>query len=332
MAIRSAAATAALAIAALAAGTGDTAAAARRYLLGDAADVSVPTRPGFVLMGGGSDLDDAFRWMIERSGGGDFVVLRARGDDGYNPYIHGLGAVNSVETLILRNRRQAMDGAVAETIGNAEALFIAGGDQSRYVRFWKGTPVEEAIHRVAARGAPIGGTSAGLAVLGEFSFAALEDTVTSPQALADPYDRRVTLEREFLSFPGLAGFLTDSHFVERDRLGRSLVFLARLMQDGWSAAPREIAVDRATALLIDAGGTARLAGGPERAVYFIRPAAPPEACRPGVPLSFKDIAVYRIKGDATFDLGRWSGEGGTAYTLSVVEGRVTSTQPGGALY
>ncbi|MGH9797427.1 MAG: cyanophycinase, partial [Candidatus Polarisedimenticolia bacterium] len=248
-----------LLLAVLAAGTGDTPAAARRFLLGDPADASPPTRPGFVLMGGGSDLDDAFRFMIERSGGGDFVVLRARGGDDYNLYIRDLGTVNSVETLIIRNRRQASDAAVAETIGNAEALFIAGGDQSRYVRFWKGTPVEEAIHRVAARGAPIGGTSAGLAILGEFSFAALVDTVTSPQALADPYDRRVTLERDFLSFPGLAGLLTDSHFVERDRLGRSLVFLARLMQDGWSAAPREIAVDRATALLIDAGGAARLA-------------------------------------------------------------------------
>jgi cyanophycinase-like exopeptidase len=51
---------------------------------------------------------------------------------------------------------------VLATIRNAEALFIAGGDQSRYVRFWQGTPVEDAIHELLARNVPIGGTSAGI--------------------------------------------------------------------------------------------------------------------------------------------------------------------------
>ena len=32
---------------------------------------------------------------------------------------------------------------MAEIIGQAEVIFIAGGDQSRYVNFWKGTPVQE---------------------------------------------------------------------------------------------------------------------------------------------------------------------------------------------
>jgi len=43
--------------------------------------------------------------------------------------------------------------------------------------------------------ATVGGTSAGPAVLGEFYFGAQYDTVTSPQALADPYDRRVAVGR-----------------------------------------------------------------------------------------------------------------------------------------
>jgi glutamine amidotransferase PdxT len=55
---------------------------------------------------------------------------------------------------------------VIDTIRNAEALFIAGGDQSDYVKLWKGTPIEDAIHHVAAKPAPVGGTGAGMAIMG----------------------------------------------------------------------------------------------------------------------------------------------------------------------
>ena len=52
---------------------------------------------------------------------------------------------------------------------NADGIFIAGGDQSNYVRFWKGTPVAEALDPHVRAGKPIGGTSAGLAMLGGLS-------------------------------------------------------------------------------------------------------------------------------------------------------------------
>jgi hypothetical protein len=57
--------------------------------VGSANDVAAKTEAGFAPMGGGKDLDEAFRWMCERAGGGDFLVLRATGDDDYNPYIAG---------------------------------------------------------------------------------------------------------------------------------------------------------------------------------------------------------------------------------------------------
>jgi cyanophycinase len=33
------------------------------------------------MMGGGSDLDEAFRWLYDKGNGGDFLLLRATGDD-----------------------------------------------------------------------------------------------------------------------------------------------------------------------------------------------------------------------------------------------------------
>src|ERR1700756_1862239 len=71
------------------------------FRAGNPNDMQTKTRAGFALMGGGDDLDEAFKWMCERAGGGDFVILRASGDDDYNPYIQGLCKLNSVATLIL---------------------------------------------------------------------------------------------------------------------------------------------------------------------------------------------------------------------------------------
>ena len=54
-------------------------------------------------------------------------------------------------------------------------MFIAGGDQANYINFWMGTPVQSALNDAIARGVPIGGTSAGLAVLGEWAYSAQGD-------------------------------------------------------------------------------------------------------------------------------------------------------------
>ncbi|HUM47421.1 MAG TPA: Type 1 glutamine amidotransferase-like domain-containing protein, partial [Chitinophagales bacterium] len=136
-------------------------------IIGDGADVQTVTQNGFVLMGGSTDVDEAIQWMIDRSGGGDFVVIRATGTDAYNSYIYGLGTVNSVETIIINSVTKANKANIEKKIKNAEALFIAGGDQWDYVKFWKNTKVEDAInYLVNTKHVPVGGTSAGCAILG----------------------------------------------------------------------------------------------------------------------------------------------------------------------
>ena len=117
----------------------------------------------------------------------------------------------------------------AEIIRHAEAVFIAGGNQARYVNFWRGTAVQEAINANIAGGRPIGGTSAGLAVLGEFSYGCLKDKdddndLASTDVLPNPYHERVTLVRDFLKVPYLDNVITDSHFAKRDRMGRTWDF------------------------------------------------------------------------------------------------------------
>ncbi len=137
---------------------------------GNDQDVTTEGTAGYALMGGGSDLDDAFRFLCKKGAGGDFLIVRA-----------------------------------------------AGGDQAWYINWWQGTSVEDALNAHTAAGKPIGGTSAGLAVLAEYIYSAQGDApddenLTSAQALSNPYSPRVTVRHEFLKIPFLRNILTDSHF------------------------------------------------------------------------------------------------------------------------
>src|SRR5262249_51471405 len=159
------------------------------FRIGNPNDVVTSTTAGTVLMGGSTDVDAAFQWLCDRSAGGDFLVIRATGTDAYNPYVQDLcPTFNSVATLIIPSISAANDPFVAATIRSAEVLWIAGGDQSNYINFWKGTPVQAAVNELIARGVPVGGTSAGFNVLPQFIFAAQNGTETSSQALADCLD------------------------------------------------------------------------------------------------------------------------------------------------
>jgi len=303
----------------------------RYYLTGSPADVTRETRGLWVAQGGGDDVDANYVRMGAWGGGGDFVVLRASGADDYNDYIFRLCNCDSVETIVFERGAATSDPFVIETIRNAEALFIAGGDQSNYVRYWKDTPVEDAINLVAAKPAPIGGTSAGMAVLGEFVYSAEgEESLTSAAALADPYAPDLTLAREFLRLSGLENVITDQHLQERDRIGRTIALLARLQQDGWSESPRAIAADRETAVHIDpATGIAEVfatADHPTPYAYFMKPSGPPATCARGRPLVTGPVSVYRLGPGGRFDLGRWEGAGGIAYELQVTDGVLHSSR------
>jgi cyanophycinase len=304
--------------------------------VGSELDAQTRTEPGIAMMGGGSDLNEAFRWLCGKGNGGDFLILRASGKDDYNKYVNKVCQMNSVATLIIPSRKAAEEPKVAKIIRQATVIFIAGGDQARYVNFWKGTAVQDAINAHVTTDKPIGGTSAGLAVLGQFVFGALADKsndadLTSREVLADPYDKRVALVRDFLTVPRLENMLTDSHFAKRDRMGRSLGFLARIAADGWSKAPREIAIDEKSALLVEVDGRSKVVG-TGMGAYFLQVTDPPEVCKPGQPLTLRNVSVYHAPAGASFAIRGWNGEGGEAYSISVEAGEIHTSRTGNAIY
>lgn len=312
------------------------------YLTGNAADQapSAPSTPLSVLMGGGTDVDAAFMAMIAKARGNgstpiDVVVIRASGADGYNDYLYQMGGVDSVETLVVKTRDGANDANVQRIVAGADLLFIAGGDQWDYIKLWKGTALDQAVQGLIARKVPVGGTSAGLAVLAQFDFSAQNDTITSAQALSNPYDRRLTLDRDFItSVPGLGNTIADAHLVTRDRMGRLMAFLARIIKDAWVARPddaRGIGVDEQTAVVVDDGvGTVMGSG----AAYFLRPSIAATTIQAKTPLTFTSVRVDRLRAqEGTMDLRNWSRSPSVApYWLDVIGGVLTSSGANGSIY
>ena len=306
----------------------------RYFRAGNAEDSSATPRAGYALMGGGAQQDPAFKFLCERTNGGDFLILRAETDDDYakklNEEIRAICPLNSAATLIFSSREDSADSKVVQIIDRAESIFLAGGDQSNYVRFWQDTPVQDAINRHIAAGGPIGGSSAGLAILGEFSFAAMIDTINSAEALSDPYGNKITISRDFLRIPLLAGVITDTHFAKRDRMGRLVTFLARILQDGWTRQVRSIAVEENAAVLLDPDGQAKIVGaGP---AYFMEAQKAPEVCRKATPLQITGVSVHRVPTGGAFNLKTWSGAGGDDYTLSTVGGKLMADRSTGGIY
>jgi cyanophycinase-like exopeptidase len=315
------------------------------YLTGDSADVVTPHKPGLVLAGGGPDNDNAMKWMLQQAAGGDVVVIRASGSDGYNSYFYTtLGIpVNSVETLVFQNITASYHPYILRRLNEAEVVFIAGGDQYDYYLLWRNTPVEDTLrYAITQRRITIGGTSAGMMVLSQVYYAPSSSGVQSTEALANPYHPYMNVlgNGDFFNHPWLSSVICDTHFDDRDRAGRLTSFMARMEKDfGLNA--RGIACNEGTAVCIDSTGLARVFGSyppaPDYA-YFVQsycdlPLSLPETCQPGQPLNWhkngKALLVYRVvgkpNGSNTFNLNTWdSGTGGQWFWWFVQNGNLST--------
>lgn len=290
---------------------------------------TLPSQSG-VLMGGGKDVKDAFSWMIDQSRRcanpkpGNFVVIRFGGNPSYDSFIAKLGPVASVQTVVVPTLDAANSEELDAFIQNASAIWFTGGDQGDYYNYWKGTRLVDLIRKqIDAHQIPIGGTSAGMMMLSGFNYIAYPNSVTSAQALANPYlDGAMTIKGDFWNslangstwakvtpINGLDYFVSDSHFAARDRMGRLVAFLARLSAadsasyglnvPSWNT-PRAIGVDQETAILLDATttsgiltsfkGTTITNPGIDGHSYVLAPATQP-VCRNGQAMTFSCAGI-----------------------------------------
>jgi cyanophycinase-like exopeptidase len=251
----------------------------------------VPTRqlhgPGLLLDGAGvmGSPASSIVWLHRRltgsdaRRGGNVIVLRASYSDVYDKPFWQYGNFASVQTVLIPPcASRAQVNAVAPIVDRADAVYFAGGDQAHYVA-WKGSALVAAVRRIYARGGVVGGGSAGLAIQGAIVYDAiaadrLNQDVTSRDAVANPLEARISFTTGLFAWPPLAATLTDTHFVARDRFGRTVAFLARIVRDGLLPGVRSayaLGVDQGSAVVVDSDGIATvLTATASRGAYLIR--------------------------------------------------------------
>lgn len=297
------------------------------YRTGNLQDVVTKTEQVNCLAGGGDDnlWVDGWKYLLRSSGGGDVVIVRTGGESGgYESWIYddsenqGLPKVNSVTVLSVENRLDANDPRLANVLRHAELIFFSGGDQNLYITWFRKTALEYEVYRaIRRRQVPVGGTSAGMALLAGIDYRARYDSpstggmVTSEDVLNDPTADFVDLDSRVIIGPDLGRIITDTHFSQRDRHGRMLGFLAKALVDENlnPAALHGIAADEGSAFCYNSDGIGRVYG--PGAVYFFAPQSRPEVLKSGKPLTWsKDSGGVRVdvlsQNNYLFDLKTWS--------------------------
>ncbi len=295
--------------------------------------ISTRHRSGTVFMGGGAEPDEAMHWLTDRSDEGDFVVIRTDDSSGYQDYIYNqIGGVDSCHTLVVDKRQYANSSFVEQVVRNAEVLWIAGGNQTEYYQMWNDTGLERAVEYLSnEKRAAVGGTSAGMAILGEIDYIPEKLGIRSSEVLSDPYHEFMESRRDdFLDdIPFSGNTLMDTHWSERNRSGRTIAFMARNIVDNYSVyeETRAIACDESTAVCVNSSGVGRIFGWEDYMdhAYFMKADSPPDRCVANESLNWKDaVSVYKVRGwpngSNTFDLSSWTGFGGKWRDVNVTNG------------
>lgn len=242
------------------------------------------TNGTLLLIGGGLDDDGApvYRRFLELAaahGAAHIVVMTAATGPQDQESIDKTEALHTwqpgveVETI----RREASERETVAAIDGATALFFTGGDQKRITARYRPagvpTPEWQAMQRLLARGGVIAGASAGCAMMGT----RMLEGGRSAQALgvvpkaSAPADEEPAVAGPRLGdgMAFLPAGLTDSHFFERDRLGRLVAALAASGERWGLGVGEDAAVEVdlaggtlrcltvAEALLVDAAGARR---------------------------------------------------------------------------
>ncbi|MGW6275968.1 cyanophycinase [Kribbella sp. NPDC055071] len=136
--------------------------------------------------------------------------------DVYRALFAALGAA-SVVGVRPENREDADDPAFLDPLNDATGIFMTGGNQLKLAGVVTGTAFGKAVTAAHARGAAVGGTSAGASILAEHMIAFGRSGATPRQRMS-----------QLAGGLGLVqGAIVDQHFAQRNRYGRLLSLVAQ---------------------------------------------------------------------------------------------------------
>ena len=292
---------------------------------------TVARRAEYLLDGGAYDADMVANWLHEHGRAESpsrLVILGASkvsDEAAFEDFQkRGMPRWGNVHSFVVNTTVAANDPRVSDAIEDATAIFINGGDQGKYWLLWNDTQLQASLNKRVGE-IPIGGTSAGMAILGGEIYVPPmnEDGVRSAEAMSNPLDvlpRSRFSGQPFLKIPYLDGIYLETHFTARKRLGRMSAILAMS-----NTANRAIMADEATSLSIDDKGIGTVMG--KGRIYFAELTTRKPKPRTNSPLTTGDIKVVALKENNQFDLSNWSQAlEGVATTFKVDRG-VLSPSP-----
>jgi cyanophycinase len=279
-----------------------------------------PRPPGPVVLAGGGaegDADDAAAWSsrlyphlwdagdVTGDGVVTVAILSTAAETDWLPNaLVALGA-DAAFNLQVASRAAADDDALSTLFSDVDAVFLKGGDQGAYYDLWNDTVLDELLHEVhAVRGGGIGGTSAGAMSMAEFAFAGGQDLITTDvledarSALLDDRDGGSGVHADFLG--AVPGYVIDTHFTQRARLGRLAGILAQAADEHGAAVLGGLGCEEQTGVWIRDGRATVVGVG---AVTLLRPdAAHPPLRDEGVPLTWTHLRLDRLTEGWSIDL------------------------------
>jgi cyanophycinase len=214
----------------------------------------------------------------ERSGESKAADLRKRGASATNLWF---------------NREQADKDSLVRLIDSATGIWFGGGDQNKLTAVIRGTKMERAIRARWEKGAVVGGTSAGAAVLSTPMI-----TGTELGTRRDTTEDWTRIQKGSVKVDSGFAFITnaviDQHFVRRKRSNRLLSLIL--------ATPPHLGagIDEGTAIIVEPSGRWRIMGASVVLVYDARRA---ERTTDGV-LGARDIRMHVLRDGMTFDPGK----------------------------
>jgi cyanophycinase len=186
-------------------------------LVGCGAFAAQAARGHLILVGGGEKPPEAMRKFVELAGGPQALIIAiptasSEPDTGayYVKLFKEQYGCSNVAALEIKSKADAMRADYTELAGRAAGIFFGGGDQIRITNALLGTPVGAAIADAFARGAVIGGTSAGTAC-------------QSDPMITGEGDFKVIRANSVELWKGLGffrGVVVDQHFIARQRSNR----------------------------------------------------------------------------------------------------------------
>ncbi|MEV6268792.1 cyanophycinase [Kribbella sp. NPDC051936] len=205
--------------------------------------------------------------------------------DVYRALFAALGA-ESVVGVRPENREDADDPAFIAPLNDATGIFMTGGNQLKLAGVVTGTAFGRAVTAAHARGAAVGGTSAGASILAEHMIAFGRSGATPRQRMS-----------QLSGGLGLVqGAIVDQHFAQRNRYGRLLSLVAQ------SPGLLGIGVDEDTAAVVRGSHLEVVGRGAVTIFDGTRITSNAHNAKRSEPILASGVVLHVLPATATFDL------------------------------